>query len=196
MTVSEPKHSPSKIGPALSRLLKAGPLYLLAELVASSRFIVHGDSMLPNFDREQYVLVRRLSPRRGGPNRGDVVVFQHHLRPGINFMKRVVGLPGDRVQARRGQVLINGRPLDEPYLEGAPKAPEGASMPREGSSDGVEWTLHDGQYFVLGDNRIHSEDSRPDDSRRFGPVDLDSMAGTAWLRYWPPAAWGRLHSST
>ena len=191
MTVSEPRHSPSKMGPALIRVLKVGPLFWLAELMTSSRFVVHGDSMLPNIHREQYVLVRRLSPYRGGPNRGDVLVFQHHLKPGISFMKRVVGLPGDRVQVRQGQVFIDGRPLDEPYLKGGPGAPGTTEPePSAGSAAEAEWTLHGDQYFVLGDNRVHS-----DDSRRFGPVDRESIIGIAWLRYWPPAAWGRLRSS-
>ena len=175
----------------MKRVLKAGPLYWLAWLATSVRFVVHGDSMLPNFHREQYILVRRTG-RRGGPNRGDVVVFQHHLRPGISFMKRVVGLPGDRVQVLQSRVLIDGRPLDEPYLKGGPKTPGTAELgTSDGSSVDAEWSLQEDQYFVLGDNRMHS-----DDSRRFGPVELDSIVGTAWIRYWPPAAWGRLRSST
>ena len=147
----------------MKRVLKAGPLYWLAWLATSVRFVVHGDSMLPNFRREQYVLVRRLG-RRKGPNRGDVVVFQHHLRPGVSFMKRVIGLPGDRVQVHNTRVFIDGVPLDEPYLKGE-GPPSGMATIRSSNRDSrLECTLHEGQYFVLGDNRTHS-----DDSGRFGP---------------------------
>ena len=165
----------------------------LASLAASSRFVVSGDSMLPNFDHDQYILVRRLD-RVEGPRRGDVVVFQHHLRPGISLLKRVVGLPGDRVRVTEGRVYVDGRLLEEPYLHGGTQAPA-AAAPRSsgGAGPGTEWTLHEGQYFVLGDNRSHPH---PDDSRRFGPVEMGSIVGAAWFRYWPPSAWGRLPSST
>ena len=180
----------------MSILLKAGPLRWLADLLTSARYVVHGDSMIPSFHPEQYILVRRLG-RGKGPNRGDVVVFQHRLRPGITFVKRVVGLPGDRVIVRGSQVYIDGTRLYEPYLgEDAEAAGLGEIEPPEGPDSGAEWTLQEDQYFVLGDNRSHSRGSRPEDSRRFGPVELGSIIGAAWFRYWPPSAWGYLRPST
>ncbi len=181
------------MGPPLTRLLEGGPLYWLPWLAASVPFVVRGDSMCPNFAPDQYVLVRRLR-RNKGPGRGDVVVFRHHLRPGMDLLKRVVGLPGDRVRVRQGRVYVDGRMLEEPYLSSVPRPVEGAGTPdAPGRPDAeVEWALHDGQYFVLGDNRDPSHPGRPDDSRRFGPVELTSIVGAAWFRYWPPGAWGPL----
>jgi signal peptidase I len=182
------------MGPSLSTRFEDGPLYWLPWLP----FVVHGESMLPNLGPEQYVLVRRLGRGRG-PSRGDVVVFRHHLRPGMTLLKRVVGLPGDRVRVRRGRVYVDGRMLDEPYLPYLNDRAATPDTPDLGSSrvpgDGVEWTLHEDQYFVLGDNRNPSPGSRPDDSRRFGPVELGSIIGAAWFRYWPPGAWGPLRPS-
>ncbi|MCE2405677.1 MAG: signal peptidase I [Dehalococcoidia bacterium] len=168
----------------------------LPRLATSVPFVVRGDSMLPNFDTDQYVLVRRLGRDRG-PNRGDVVVFRHHLRPGMTLLKRVVGLPGDRVQVRSGRVYVDGRVLDEPYLPSVPHPSDSGGTPdtTKPLDREVEWVLHEGQYFVLGDNRNPSHPGRPDDSRRFGPVEVTAIVGAAWFRYWPPGAWGLLPSS-
>ena len=108
----------------------------------------------------------------GGPQRGDVVVF--HVDPDSDLLiKRVIGLPGDRVEIRSGQVIINGDLLDEPYI----------TRPTYGDYGPVDVPpLH---IFVLGDNRGFSNDSRA-----FGALPLDSIIGRAWISYWPPGQWG------
>ena len=110
--------------------------------------------------------------------RGDIVVVHDPRLHGTDYIKRIIGLPGEHVRIGAGGILINERSLHEPYMA------EG-----EWSSIGSvsQWLLGEDEYLVLGDNR---NDSR--DSRRFGPLSRDHILGKAWLRYWPPSAWGRL----
>ena len=109
----------------------------------------------------------------GGPQRGDVVVFHSRVEAGTDFIKRIVGLPGDLVQVRGGRVYVNGDPLDEPYVE----FPADYSFPLRGGALSVP----DGQYFVLGDNRPDSFDSHAG-----WLVPVEDLIGRAWIRYWPP----------
>ena len=97
---------------------------------------------------------------------------------GTDYIKRIIGLPGEHVRIGAGGILINERSLHEPYLS------EGEWL---GGGSVSQWLLGEDEYLVLGDNR---NDSR--DSRRFGPLSRDHILGKAWLRYWPPSAWGRL----
>ena len=98
--------------------------------------------------------------------------------PRRRYLKRVVGLPGEEVRLSEGTLFLDGRHLAEPYLVGLP-----ASV---GLGEGV-WGLLENQYFVMGDNRAHSTDSR-----RFGPVGLEQIAGKARFRWWPLSRWGRV----
>ena len=103
------------------------------------------------------------------PRRGDVIVFKYPLDPGRDFVKRVIGLPGETVEIRRGVVTIDGLPLDEPYLTERDLGTMGPSLvPPE-------------SYFVIGDNRNGSSDSR-----HWGPVPLENIVGKVLVRYWPP----------
>lgn len=154
-------------------------------------FRVEGDSMKPNLHNGQYLVVNRFAYCPGlhldvgfldlhwqkvwciwPPRRGDVIVFRAPNRPREDYIKRVVGLPGERVEIRRGQVLINGRPLKEPY----------ETRRYTGSAPAV--TLGPDQVYVLGDNRPNSNDSRS-----FGPLSTDQIVGKALLCYWPPRDW-------
>ena len=115
----------------------------------------------------------------GGPQRGDVVVFRASTARNREYVKRVIGLPGDTVAIKHGDVFVNGRPVDEPYVESP--LPENYTYPKNGRPVRVP----DGKYFVLGDNRPDSSDSR---QGWFVPV--EDLVGRAWLSYWPPAVWG------
>lgn len=140
--------------------------------LATGRFKVEGSSMEPSFHPEQYVLVDKVSYRLGPPQRGDVVVFQYPQATERDFIKRIIGLPGETVDIRGGLVYINGQPLEEPYIS-APPGYAGA------------WTLTAEQYFVLGDNRNSSSDSHS-----WGPLEKHYLIGRAVLVYWPPQQWG------
>ncbi len=135
-------------------------------------FRIEGQSMEPTLHSEQYVLVNKLSYRGfGKPQRGDIVVFNAWDRAGDkDFIKRIIGVPGDVVEIRDGSVIVSGDVLDEPYLE--PAMTSGTYGPI---------TLGDDEYYALGDNRGNSSDSR-----NHGVLPGDSLIGKAWFTYWPP----------
>lgn len=145
-------------------------------------FRVVGTSMVNNLHDGQYLIIDKLSYSwlitdilgMGGPQRGDVIVFEPPNRPGEDYVKRIIGLPGEKVEIRAGQVFINGERLDEPF------------QPTPGSytmSNPV--IVPEGQVFVLGDNRNNSNDSH-----NWGTLPLGNIVGRAWLSYWPPDEWG------
>lgn len=150
-------------------------IYTLVNL-ASARFIVDGPSMQPNFETGQFVLVSRVNYLVSEPQRGDVVVFKYPGNPQEDYIKRVIGTSGDTVEIRDTQVYVNGVQLDEPYIN-EPCLPSRCP-------DNV-WELGADEFFVMGDNRNHSSDSRA-----FGPVKRDLIIGEALIRYWPPQDWG------
>ncbi len=172
-------------------------MYKLANLLTAVRFVVHGNSMQPALDEDQYIMVSRMAYRWQGPSRGDVVVLRHPERWNRNYIKRVVGLPGERVQVQGEAVYINGQLLPEPYLNGSGvrEQPRGVGgsvndaaferTPDPGNDQVTDWLLGDDRYFVMGDNRADS-----DDSRGLGPVRRELIIGKAWIRYWPKSAWG------
>jgi signal peptidase I len=138
-------------------------------------FYVKGASMEPTFHDRQYLIINELSYFLGDPVRGDSVVFRYPLDPSQYFIKRVVGLPGERVVVSDGQVRIyhqgaaDGMILQEPYLA------QGVV-----TGGAVDLTLAAEQYFLLGDNRSESLDSRA-----FGPVQRHSIVGKTLFRGWP-----------
>jgi signal peptidase I len=139
--------------------------------VISARIRVDGASMEPTLATGEYVVVNRLSYRLGTPQRGDIIVFHPPLDPQEEYIKRVIGLPGDKVEVRNGTVYLNGQPLDETYLNTKTNYP------------GM-WRVPAGQLFVLGDNRNNSSDSS-----KWGTIAMDSVVGKAILIYWPPPDW-------
>ena len=134
------------------------------------------------------VLVDRISWRFSDPSRGDIVVF-HSPMPGPVLIKRVVGMPGDTVSLKDGAVYINGQKLDEPYV----RRVDGRTEQTEPFPTGLPWSLQQpyrvpaGSYFLMGDNRPDSGDSRA-----FGPVARGRLVGRAFGRYWPPGRIGGL----
>lgn len=147
-------------------------------------FYVKGASMEPNFHDNEYLIIDRLSYRVAEPRRGDVVVLRNPHRPREFFIKRIVGLPGETVRIENGRIVIAragdgaDNPLDEsPYLA--------AEVMTSGSTS---ITLTADQYFVLGDNRSSSLDSRI-----FGPIERDAIVGRTWIRAWPMGRLGIFH---
>ncbi len=162
-------------------LALAGVLYLGINAL-TARVRVEGFSMYPTFKSGEFVLVYRLAYRTSPPHRGDIVVFQPQAFPSLasknhqdDYIKRVIGLPGEEVAVRDGHVYIDGHLIVEPYIAEPPHY------------SGV-WKVPPGEVFVLGDNRNNSTDSH-----FFGPVSLEQMVGRAVLVYWPPRAWRVLH---
>lgn len=137
----------------------------------SARVRVDGLSMNPTLQHGEYILVSKLSYKTGTPQRGDIIVFRLPLDPKQDLIKRVIGLPGETISIHDGQVKINGFALEEPYIAQSPVY------------DG-EWTVGEGQLFVLGDNRNDSKDSH-----QWGLLPLENVLGKAIVIYWPPSEW-------
>jgi len=150
-------------------------LAILCALIAATLFVrfpqVTGPSMAPHISSGEYVLINTLAYKFGPPHRGDIVAFRHDGFTPETYIKRVIGLPGDRVRIDRGTVYVNGVRLDEPYV----RFGDTRSMP--------EITVPPLSVFVLGDNRAVSEDSR-----MFGPVRYSDLMGRAIVGIWPPGA--------
>ncbi len=152
-------------------LLLVVAIYSLVNL-STARFVVEGSSMEPNFHSGEYIIVSRLAYILSEPERGDVVVFHYDEENNRDFIKRIVGLPGEVVEIREGRVYINGILLKEPYVDDFCRVTlcPNRTWPR----------LDEDEYFVLGDNRNSSQDSHD-----FGPIQRDQIIGRAWIRYWP-----------
>ena len=154
---------------------------------------VDGFSMRPTLDADQYLLVNKLAYSQINlanlsryipffdlgdegssylfepPQRGEVVVFRFPVDPSRDFVKRVIAVPGDAVEIRNGNVFVNDKALEEPYTLDDPR---GITM--------LEQVMGPDEYFVLGDNRLQSNDSK-----NWGPVPLENIIGKVWVSYWP-----------
>lgn len=138
---------------------------------------IKGQSMEPNFPDAEYLLTEKVTYYLRKPERGDVVVFQPPISDSDEFIKRIIGLPGERVMVKDGGVFINDKKLDESkYLASSVYTSGGDFL-----SDGTEYTVKPGELFVMGDNRPHSSDSRS-----WGPIVPKKITGRAWVVYWPP----------
>ena len=175
----------------IEALVLAVVVFMLLQTTVRN-FKVDGSSMDPTLESGQYLLVNRLvylrfdlerlskivpfwqaSDRSSryavhAPNRGEIIVFQFPRDPTKDFVKRVVGLPGELIEVRDGRVLVDGNVLEEPYLAA------------KGNSNSAPRQLEKGEYYVLGDNR-----ARSNDSRSWGPVPEANLRGKVWMVYWP-----------
>jgi signal peptidase I len=158
-------------------VLLTAAIFLLVN-AATGRFRIEGDSMEPNLHNGEYVLIDKISYLLHPPERGDVVVFTPPNNE-RDYIKRVIGLPGDTVEVKGGQVYVNGDVLDEPYLKNLIHTDTPARV------------VEAGRYFVMGDNRNNSSDSRA-----FGTITPQSIVGRAWLVYWPPSDWSTVPHHT
>ena len=198
----EPRREPEPVRPRRRRhwfvlarelveTLLLALLIFLAVRSAVQNFKVEGESMFPSLENGQYIIVNKLAYAQidlgkfdwfpffdpgdnpmhhlfGTPKRGDVVVFRSPTNPDRDFIKRVIGVPGDRVEIRSGVVYVNDEPLVEPYITGNTGCPCGP------------WEVEPGKYFVLGDHRNNSSDSRV-----IGAIPEESIIGKALFSYWP-----------
>lgn len=136
-------------------------------------FLVSGSSMLSTFENGDYLIVDEISYRFSEPHRGDIVIFRYPQDPSKFFIKRIIGLPGEKVEITNNQVVVfndknpNGLVLDEHYTSSF-------------TSSNIEIDLNSQEYFVMGDNRAGSSDSR-----QWGPVNENLIIGRALLRLWP-----------
>ncbi|NMC08911.1 signal peptidase I [Candidatus Microgenomates bacterium] len=135
---------------------------------------VIGNSMHPTYKNGEMLTANKIVYKFSKPKRGDVIIFKYSDTQ--DFIKRVIGLPGDTVMLKDGHIYINDKLLDESHYLNDSIYTNGGNFLKEGSSTVVP----DGEYFVCGDNRPHSSDSR-----EFGPIKLENIKGKAWIVYFP-----------
>jgi len=163
---------------ALNRLLatlKVGAVLLVLYGLVFNFSVVRGSSMSPGIHDCYRILVNHLSYLLQSVHRGDIVVLRYPLDPRLDYIKRVIGLPGDLVRIHAGFVSVNGEVLEEPYI--SEPDPRGDTLVH----------VEPEHYFVMGDNRPHSSDSR-----EFGLVPRENLVGKVDLCIWPPARVGVL----
>ncbi len=146
-------------------------IFLTIRFVLQS-YHVEGPSMQPNLTTDQYVLVNKTAYLFRPPERGDVVVFHAPRDTGKDYIKRIIGLPGDIIRTDNQDVWVNGVKLNEPYIA------------EKYNPSGISWKVPPNSYFVMGDNRLVS-----DDSRDWCYVPKDYMVGKAVAVYWPLNKW-------
>lgn len=169
----------SAIGELVETLLFTLLIYVLVRTFLFENYRVVGSSMLPTLEDGQFLVVNKLAYRLHPPQRGDIIVFRDPQSTNRKLIKRIIGLPGETIDIKEGQVLVNSTPLDEPYIADPGNYSRGPTP------------IPEGEYFVLGDNRNNSSDSHI-----WGDLARDRIVGKAWLTYWPPSLWGLIVHET
>ncbi len=153
---------------AVETIVPAVLIAILINIFLAQATRVYGQSMEPNLHTDQRLVVEKLSYNFHEPRRGDIIVLSVPRTGSGLLIKRVIGLPGEKVEIKGGRVYINEQAIEEPYLS------------NQTQRDMTAIVVPPGQVFVLGDNRGFSNDSRA-----FGSVPLDNVIGRAWFSYWP-----------
>lgn len=143
---------------------------------------IDGQSMMPNFLNNEYLLTEKVTYYTRDPERGDVVVFTPPQAELDEYIKRVVGEPGENIMIKDCRVYINGRILNEPYIPDS-VCTQGGSFLKEGQT----YQIQEEEYFVMGDNRLNSSDSR-----YWGSITKSAMSGRAWVVYFPVRLAGKV----
>lgn len=151
-------------------------IFLFVYLLILRPHKIKGSSMEPNFPDKEYLLTEKVTYYLEAPKRGDVIVFKPPISEEDEFIKRIIALPGETVSVMNGRLYINGKLLSESYLDSNLVTAGGNFL-----SEGEKVTVPNDEYFVAGDNRPHSSDSRT-----WGFVTKKRISGRAWLIYWPP----------
>lgn len=159
-----------------------GAVFALIYLFVAQFHKVSGNSMVPTYHNGDFLITEKISYRFGNPKRESVVVLKNPKDESQDFIKRVIAIPGDTIMIEGGFVYVNGEAINEPYLPEDITTPAGSFL-----TEGNTVKAGANQYFVIGDNRHHSSDSR-----EWGPVTKEKLIGKALFRYWPPNAIGLL----
>lgn len=166
----------------IQTLVVFGAIFSVIYLFVAQPHKVSGNSMVPNFHNGDYILTDKLTYRFSGPKHGDIIVLKNPRNESQDFIKRIIAIPGDSIKIDDGFVFINNQPIDEKYLPSNTYT-GGENFLREGENI----KIGSDQYFVLGDNRNHSSDSR-----EWGTITQKQIIGKVFFRYWPPNSVGLL----
>lgn len=164
----------------IQTLVIFGAIFTVIYLFVAQPHKVSGNSMLPTLHSGDYILTDKLSYRFGSPKQGDIIVLKNPRDESQDFIKRIIALPGDIIKIEVGQVFVNDKDVVEKYLPNDFKTRSGAFL-----VEGQIVKVGSNQYFVLGDNRNHSSDSR-----EWGGITREEIVGRAFFRYWPPQSFG------
>jgi signal peptidase I len=164
----------------IQAIVMALSIFIIVYLFLFQPHQVKGSSMMTSFEDGEFLLTDKISYRFNLPKRGDVIVFKAPQTEPCSeieceYIKRIIGLPGDQVMVSKGKVYVNGQVLAESYL-----SPGTNTLPGTEMTEGNAIYVPDGYYLPMGDNRSHSRDGR-----EFGPIPKESIVGKAMLRYWP-----------
>lgn len=159
----------------LQVVIFAVSIFLFVYLLILQPHKINGESMESNFHNGEYILTEKVTYDFNKPERGDVIVFKAPPDGHDEYIKRIIGLPGDKVKVENCKVFVNGNQLNEKYLSAELCTSGGTFL-----TEGQEISVPTNNYFVLGDNRPHSLDSR-----YFGFIGKDKFTGKAWIVYWP-----------
>jgi signal peptidase I len=154
-------------------------LYLVINFAIQTVHVI-GLSMFPTVNDQDYLIASKIDYRLHPPQRGDIIIMRDPYDSSKDFIKRVIGLPGDRILIRGGQTYINGRLLRESYINPAEPWTQDADWPLGQSDNQNGVLLTSDEYFVMGDNRNHSSDSR-----FFGAIHRNQIEARAWVRVLP-----------
>lgn len=161
-------------------LVVVGAIVILTYVFAAQPHKVSGHSMVPTFQDADYIITDKVTQRLRKYEHQEVIVFHNPNNEKQDFIKRVIGVPGDKIKVENEQVYLNGKVLDEPYL------PVGLTTPNDKFfTNGYEVTVKEGEYVVFGDNRHNSQDSR-----NWGPLPEREIVGKVFFRYWPLKTFG------
>ena len=159
----------------LETVVFVGSIFIVTYLFIMQPNQVKGASMEPTFLSGEYIFTSKITYKFRPMQKGDVVIFKSPKNPDIEYIKRVMGLPGDKVLVQNSEVYINGQQISENYISAKTNLWEGGFL-----KEGVTVTIPDGFIFVMGDNRPRSSDSR-----EFGPININSIIGQVFYRYFP-----------
>jgi len=159
----------------IQTLVIAGAIFVVVYAFLFRPYQVNGLSMFPTFDNGEYILTNLVTKRFSEFNRGDIIVFKSPTDKDKDFIKRIIGIAGDTVSVNKGHIYLNGKELDESYLPSNYTTAGGSFL-----EEGVQIVVPEGKYFVLGDNRSNSSDSR-----EWGFITKDEIIGKSFFVYWP-----------
>ena len=146
----------------------------IIRIFAIQPFIVEGQSMEPSFANNDYLITEKISYKIHEPTRGDIIIFRPPDNPSVNYIKRIIGLPGDTIEVKNGSVYVNEERLVESYLTSNLET-------KNVKQSTAAVTVQSGEYYVMGDNREHSRDSR-----EIGAVPKQNITSRIWFRLLPP----------
>lgn len=164
----------------IETVVVAAAIFVVVYLFLLQPHQVKGASMQPNFHDGEYILTDKISYRFSNPQRGDVIIFKSPTDQEVDFIKRIIGLPGEKVKISDGKIIIFNNEHKDGFVLNEAYATNGPTSGGQDAPQNTEVSIGSDQYFVLGDNRIESFDSRS-----WGMLPKGNIIGKAWLRYWP-----------